>query len=110
MCTGDSSAGVTQPGPKADHSFPSSAEVKNAWNHATSPSSVFILWCMTMPRILLHGVVVKHKENSASYLLSILYRIFKLSIRFKCGKECFHSSNLCIPESTSRQRNTVCEF
>jgi hypothetical protein len=39
------SLGVKRPGRKADHSPPSSAEVKNTWSYTSSP------------RIRLHGVV-----------------------------------------------------
>jgi hypothetical protein len=35
---GDLSLGVKRPGHKADHSHPSSAEVKNAWSYNSTPS------------------------------------------------------------------------
>jgi len=35
-------AGVKWPGRKADHSIPSSAEVKNAWSCTTTPQYVFM--------------------------------------------------------------------
>jgi hypothetical protein len=44
--TGPFYLGVKQPGSEADHSPPSSAEVKNAWNYASTPP------------IRLHGVVL----------------------------------------------------
>jgi hypothetical protein len=40
------SMGVKQPGREADHSLPSSAEVKNEWSHTSTPP------------IRLHGVVL----------------------------------------------------
>jgi hypothetical protein len=43
---------VKRPGPKTDHSPPSSAEVKNAWSYTSAPPHVFMAWCL-----------VKHREN-----------------------------------------------
>jgi hypothetical protein len=39
-------------GGEADHSPPSSAEVKYAWNYTSTPQYVFIAWCL-----------VKHRDN-----------------------------------------------
>jgi hypothetical protein len=46
MGTGGSFSGVKRPGSEADHSPPSSAEVKNAWSYTSTPP------------ICLHGVVL----------------------------------------------------
>jgi hypothetical protein len=35
------SLGVKRPGREADHSPPSSAEVKNAWNYTSTPPNAF---------------------------------------------------------------------
>jgi len=42
MGTGGSFAGVKQPGHEADHSPPSSAKVKNAWNYTSTPQYIFM--------------------------------------------------------------------
>jgi hypothetical protein len=42
----------TNPGSEADHSPPSSAEVKNEWNYTSTPQYVFMVWCL-----------VKHRDN-----------------------------------------------
>jgi len=34
--------GVKRPGREADHSFPSSAEARNAWNYTSTPQYVFM--------------------------------------------------------------------
>jgi hypothetical protein len=39
------SLGVKRPGRKADHSPPSSAEVKNAWSYTSTPAYAFMAWC-----------------------------------------------------------------
>jgi hypothetical protein len=39
------SPGVKRPGREADHSPPSSAEVKNAWSYTSTPQYAFIAWC-----------------------------------------------------------------
>jgi hypothetical protein len=38
------SLGVTQPGREADHSPPSSAEVKDAWSYTSTPQYAFMAW------------------------------------------------------------------
>jgi hypothetical protein len=43
---------VRRPGREADHSPPSSAEVKNAWSYTSTPQYVFMTWCL-----------VKHRDN-----------------------------------------------
>jgi len=55
MSTKGSSLGVEQPGRQADHSLPSSAEVKNACSYTSSPQYVFMAWCSI---IRFHGVVL----------------------------------------------------
>jgi hypothetical protein len=59
MNTGILSLGVKRPRREADHSPPSSAEVKNAWSYTSTPPYVFIAWCL-----------VKHRDNFTFYLLN----------------------------------------
>jgi hypothetical protein len=40
------SPGVKRPGREADHSAPSSAEVKKAWSYTSTPQYVFMAWCL----------------------------------------------------------------
>jgi hypothetical protein len=51
------SLGVKRPGREADHSPPSSAEVKNVWSYTSIPEYVFMAWCL-----------VKHRDNFTFYL------------------------------------------
>jgi hypothetical protein len=51
-CLGGESAGC-----EADHSPPSSAEVKNVWSYTSTPQYVFMAWCL-----------VKHRDNFTFYL------------------------------------------
>jgi hypothetical protein len=37
---------VKRPGREADHSPPSSAEVRNAWSYTSTPQYVFKAWCL----------------------------------------------------------------
>jgi hypothetical protein len=46
---GTLSLGVERPGREADHSPPSSAEVKNAWNYNSTPQYTFMAWCLVKP-------------------------------------------------------------
>jgi len=41
--------GVKRPGSEADHSRPSSAEVKNAWIYTSTPPYAFMAWCFVKP-------------------------------------------------------------
>jgi hypothetical protein len=52
-CTGGSFPVVKRPGRDAEHSHPSSVEVKNAWSRTSTPRYVFMAWCL-----------VKHKDNN----------------------------------------------
>jgi hypothetical protein len=46
-------------GLKADNSHPPSAEVKNAWNYTSTPTYVFMAWCLVNKYgICLHDMVV----------------------------------------------------
>jgi hypothetical protein len=38
--------GVKRPGREADHSLPTSAEVKNTWGYAPFPQYVFMAWSL----------------------------------------------------------------
>jgi hypothetical protein len=51
------SLGVKQLEYEADHSPPSSAEVKNEWSYTSTPQYVFTAWCL-----------VKHWDNFIFYL------------------------------------------
>jgi len=42
--------GVKRPGHEADHSPPSSAEVKNAWSYTSTPQYVFVALCLVKHR------------------------------------------------------------
>jgi hypothetical protein len=44
------SLGIKRPGREADHSPPSSAEVKNAWSYNSTPKYVFMAWCLVKRR------------------------------------------------------------
>jgi hypothetical protein len=59
--TGAVSLRVKRPGRKADHSPPSSAEVKNAWSYTSTPQYVFMEWCL-----------VKHRDNFTFTFTTIL--------------------------------------
>jgi hypothetical protein len=51
------SRGVRREGREADHSSPSSAEVKNVWTYTSTPQYVFLAWCL-----------VKYRDNFTFYL------------------------------------------
>jgi hypothetical protein len=49
------STGIKRPEREADHSPPSSAEVKNTWSYTSTPQYVFVAWCL-----------VGHRDNFTS--------------------------------------------
>jgi hypothetical protein len=58
----------TKPGREADHSPPSSAEVKGAWSYTSTPQYAFMAWCS----------VKKHRDNFTFYTtLNISYDVRK---------------------------------
>jgi hypothetical protein len=55
-------------GSEADHSPPSSAEVKNAWYYTSTPQYVLKSWCLIKQEtVLMELCLVKHRDNSASH-------------------------------------------
>jgi hypothetical protein len=58
MIMGDISLEVKLLGLEADHSPPSSAEVKNVWSYTSTPPYVFMARCLIEQRTHLHGVVL----------------------------------------------------
>jgi hypothetical protein len=50
MGTRGSFLGVKRPRREADHSPPSSAEVKNAWSYTSTPQYAFMAWCSVKKR------------------------------------------------------------
>jgi hypothetical protein len=55
---GGSYPGVKRPGLKAEHSPPSSAEVKSAWSYTSTLHYVLVAWCLIKQWIRLHDVVL----------------------------------------------------
>jgi hypothetical protein len=45
-------------GCEADHSPPSSAEVKNVWSYTFIPQYAFMAWCLIKQEVLLHDVLL----------------------------------------------------
>jgi len=52
------SQGVKLPGREANHSTPSSADVKNAWSATSRPSYILIGWYLIKHRARLHSVIL----------------------------------------------------
>jgi hypothetical protein len=65
--------GVKRPEREADHSFPSSAMVENAWIYTSTPSNVFMVWCL-----------VKHRDN---FTVMMLLSYFAASREMNAGGE-----------------------
>jgi hypothetical protein len=53
-----------RPGREADHSSPSSVEVKKAWGYTSTHSYSFVAWCLIKQWIRLLGIeLTKHRDN-----------------------------------------------
>jgi hypothetical protein len=70
------SLGVKWQGREADHSPPSSAEMKNAWCYASTPQYAFMVWCS----------VLKHRDNLICAIVKCTWnRIFKCEGMYTYG-------------------------
>jgi hypothetical protein len=96
MGTGAPSPRVKRPGREADHSPPSSAEVKNAWSYTSIPP-VFMAWYLVktranfLPVMWLYNFVRRHLRRTAiinfrTHTLVITFFPTKyISCRFPCA-------------------------
>jgi hypothetical protein len=64
------SLGVKWPGCEADHSPPSSAEVKNACSYTSTPQYVFTAWCLVKHR---DNFTLPYKEQDAAWTVKAFY-------------------------------------
>jgi hypothetical protein len=72
MVPGALSLGLKRPGREADHSHPSSAEVKDAWSYTSTPS------------IRLNGVVLSYKPRyNFTFTLTKTGTIPSVRMRFR---------------------------
>jgi hypothetical protein len=55
---------------EADHSLPSSPEVKNAWSFISTPPYIFMVWYLSTGYIFMAFYLVKHKICLHSIILS----------------------------------------
>jgi hypothetical protein len=63
--------GVKRPGREADHSHPSSAEVKNAWSYTSVPQYAFMVWCSVKKGCGFHEIKdSRDKRHSRKWLPS----------------------------------------
>jgi hypothetical protein len=62
--------GVKRPGREADHSHPSSAEVKKSWSYTSIPQYAFMVWCPVKAQGQLY----------VSYLQNYIYNFFIICI------------------------------
>jgi len=72
------SLGLKWPGREADHSPPSSAQVKNTWSYTSTTQYVFMAWCLVKNSDNFRQSAVKPPINSrVSYLHFILTTFIK---------------------------------
>jgi hypothetical protein len=62
---------VKRLGCEADHSLPSSTEVKNVCNYASTPQYIIMAWCL-----------VKHRDNFTFYLYLQTYLTYEVKFSF----------------------------
>jgi len=75
MGTGVLTPGVKRPGREADHSPPSTAEVKPEWSYTSTPQYIFMSCCLIKQLsngyVLKASYLIKH-GNNFTYLLTYL--------------------------------------
>jgi hypothetical protein len=64
------SLGIKRPGREADHSPPTSAEIKNAWSYTSTAQFAFVAWCLVK------------KAQGQLYLLHILRSFIQVLVVF----------------------------
>jgi hypothetical protein len=69
MDTGGSFQEVNRPGREADHSLPSSAEVRNVWSYTSTPS-VCLHDVVLSYGIRIHGVVLLKQRDNFTFTVS----------------------------------------
>jgi hypothetical protein len=79
--------GEKRPWREADHSPPSSAEVRNAWNYTSTSQYAFIAWCSVKAQgqlyLYLYMNCFRNRGNSVSRVI----RLRDGRQRFNCGQE-----------------------
>jgi hypothetical protein len=81
---GSFSLGIIRPGCEADHSPPSSAEVKNAWSYTSTPPMRLMTWCS----------VKKRYFTLMEYILERKYSHLFLSVQ-RCFRQVIFIENTC---------------
>jgi hypothetical protein len=83
---------VKRPVREADHSLPSSAEVKNAWSCTSTPQYAFIAWCLVKHRdnftftFYLYHRKDPERYESRSVMLTIRFHVvFSVQVKYTCG-------------------------
>jgi hypothetical protein len=61
---------VKRPGLEADHSHPSSAEVKNAWSYNSTPQYTFMALCSVKAQLLKLFIIISPSWEAISHLAS----------------------------------------
>jgi len=74
--------GVKRPGCEADHSPPTSTEIKNAWNYTAIHPYIFMGWCLIKHRTRLHGLVL-NKDRANFTLPAQMYATCNFTLDFQ---------------------------
>jgi len=82
MGTSDLSPGVKRPSREANHSSPSTVEVKNAWSYNSTPQHVFMALCL-IPQWMRHGTSLSTVTTLPSYFTFYLYEHW-VDMRGRC--------------------------
>jgi hypothetical protein len=80
--TGGTFLEVKQPGREADHSLPSSAEVKNAWRYASTSEYVFETWCLVKHSDIFTFTWRLVLPLDLSYTLLLCLLLFSLNVPY----------------------------
>jgi len=62
-----------RPGSVADHSPPSDAEAKDAWNYTSTPTYIFMAWCLIKHRLCSWRGAYLSTETNLPYLLPYVF-------------------------------------
>jgi hypothetical protein len=72
------SLGVRRPGREADHSPPSSDEVKNAWSYISTPQYAFVGWCLVKHRYIFIFYMIYNTMMCSSHHVNQNSTVYKI--------------------------------
>jgi hypothetical protein len=89
MCTGGKAAGR-----EADHSPPSSTDVKNAWRYTSTPKYVFMAWWLVKHRATLPLLYLNNNSKPIIHRCKVIVKLSLLLNQALCHEDVWESGGV----------------